>query len=464
MKSSGDIFDFTSGERLPKVQDPVAAIEMATEVLCAQLRLEFVAPDSEEDASAYLDDFLFAVRGAGPDLHTGPSGPGYDSAYWDRWAEVVRSSVTEVFLAYRAAFDALGARASSAWYLGLARVLVEMTRWNHLCRQVPDPDLWVQLGTLFSESVDPQEGRVIGDRKGVAQEFLRAIAYHSAALDQLSVKAALATCRLIDFVLPLLVLQRESTPGALYVISPSEAPVPVRVFRDVPAPTAWSFVPGAALENFSELHPRLLSAQAPTALAGGAPGLLCDAVMHLLRLWSHRPPVRRFRRHPVDAELLVVRGYEAVRYLFVASTAVDNGAWMVTDLSKGGVGAFVIRDTVDSAPENGDLLAFRPRDGSNWHLGFVRRVLFAGGGAEVGIETLSVRPALIRVDDGKAPVDMFFCDPVLRGEAVRIIAPLNTIRKDVPLFVTADGKVSKLKPLDVSMEGRGFELRVYQVL
>lgn len=83
----------------------------------------------------------------------------------------------------------------------------------------------------------------------------------------------------------------------------------------------------------------------------------------------------------------------------------------------------------------------------------------------MGLEVLSRKPVLAHVDDGRRPAAVLLCDPLLRGEAVRIVAPLRALdAPSVPLFVTGNGSVQKLKPLDASYTGDGFELRVYQVL
>lgn len=462
MKSRGEIFDFTSGMAPAELQDPVAAVRMAAQALCVQLRPEHL-PQGAADAAVFLEDFLTVVRRTCPDRVEAGGADVRDSVAWGEWVVAVRASVREVYGAYRTLHQLLRRSGPSSVPQGLARIASELIRWDLVDRQIPDSEVWAQLGRLFSESIAPQVSRVGGDGGIAAREYLRAIAYHSAALDQLSLRLGSAVCLLVDLSLPFLVLERGATQGALYHVAPPEGAVPVRSVRAA-VESGWCYVPDTGVELLAELHGQFLRGAVPPALEGNEPRLLCDAAAHLRRLWSHRPPVRRFRRHLVDADLLVVRGYERVRALFEAATAVDNGAWKVTDLSRGGVGALVIRGASEIRPESGDLLAFRPRDGANWHLGIVRRVRFAKGNAEVGIETLSVRPALIRVDDGRAPVDLFFCDPVLRGEAVRIIAPPGAIREGVSLFVTADGKVSKLKPLEGSMKGRGFELRVYQVL
>lgn len=459
VKSRGDIFDFTSGGRSPKVRDPVEAIEMAAQVFCAQLRPEHIGSQGRELAAACLEDFLSTVRSTEPGRDQAAL---RDQVWGGRWVAAARASTREVLRAYRTFLHSQGAAILTEQPLAFARILVEVIRWDLVSRQAADPEIWQMLGDVFDAAQDPEASRVVGDGNGAAQEYLRAIAYFSVALDQLSLDAGVAACRLVDISLPFLTLQRGVSPAALYLADPPAAPVPVRASHA--ADSGWSYVPGAAVEFLAELHGQLLRRSLPSLLAGGDPVLLCETAAHLRRLWSHRPPVRRFRRHPVGAELLVVRGYDAIRGLFGAMDEVASSAWRTTDLSRGGVGAMVICGEVQSPPDNGDLIAFRLLDGPSWHLGIVRRVRFIGESAEVGIETLSVRPALIRVDDGREPVDMFFCDQVLRGEAVRVIAPRGTIRENAPLFVTSDGRVSKLKPLEVSMDGRGFELRVYQVM
>ncbi len=462
MKSRGDIFDFTLGRRHAPTRDPVAAVKEAAQILCVQLRPEHLPADASAEISAFIDDFFGAINESVPlgVLQNDGHSPDVD---WSVWICAVRESVGEVFSAYQAFVAGQGEKLPPAVALGFARIAAQFVRWELVDRHVPDPDVWALLGQLFVDSSDADSVQASADDGGVVREYLRALAYQSAALDQLQQVGAVGVCRLVDLVLPFFSVRRGDAHGALYVVNPPDSPTPVRLSRSFAAP-GWYFHPVGAAEFLAELHGQLIRGVLPPVLAGHDPRLLRDAALHLRRHWSARPPVRRFKRHIVDGQLLVVRGYVNVKGLFEARGEVANRAWLITDLSRGGVGALIYREETQPVPEAGELLAFRPKDGVSWHLGVVRRVRFAKGDAEVGIETLSVRPELVRVDDGRVPVELFFCDPVQRGEAVRVIAPVGVLREGAPLFVNAEGRVSKLKQLEGSMAGQGFELRAYQVL
>ncbi|MBR0566567.1 hypothetical protein J5J83_10620 [Azoarcus sp. L1K30] len=462
MKGRGDIFDFTVGETQGVTRDPSVSVKAAAQVLCVQLRPEHLPSSNLSfEIAGCLDDFFDVVARSEPSIT--PVGDGADRLLaWRLWSETVRLAVGEVFSAYQAFVAGLPDHLPTDVSIGLARVATEVVRWDLIVRQAPDPNAWAVLGQLFLDFVDPTAVEVASAGGGVTSEYIRAIAYHSAALDQFPQMGGVTICRVIDAVLPFIALKKDLIDGALYLVNPPVSAIPVRVSRALASP-GWCYHAEVGGEYLAELYGQLVRGSIPHVLGGRDIRLLRDAVAHLRRHWSRRPPVRRFRRHTVDAKLLVVRGYDSVKDLFEAKAEVANGAWRITDLSRGGVGALVYHDE-GSIPEAGELLAFRPHDGVSWHLGLVRRVRQSSEATEVGIESLSIRPELVRADDGLVAVDLLFCDPVLRGEAVRVVAPVNVLRQGAPLFVNAEGRMSKLKPLEGVMYGKGYELRVYQVL
>ena len=461
MKGSADIFDFTLADAADPNRDPVMAVRAAAQVLCVQLRPEHLPPDLSVELAGCVDDFFAAISQNEPNLGQMES-PAERLVEWHRWSAAVRESVGKVFESYKAFVACLSSPLPVSVSVSLARITAEVLRWDLIDRQAPNPDAWALLGQLFLQEVDDSSAEVGGISGGVTREFVRALAYHSAALDQFPPMGGMAVCKLVDVLLPFLSLQRNCPPGALYLVNPPQSPVPVRLSRPLASP-GWCYHAKVACEFLAEIHGQLIRGSMPGVLAGMEPRLVRESAVHLRRHWSVRPPVRRFRRHAVDGGLSVVRGYEQIKGLFRPRVEVTNGAWRIVDLSRGGVGALVYHDGGD-VPDSGELLAFRPQDGSSWHLGVVRRVRQAKDAAEVGIETLSIRPELVRTDDGLVTIDLLFCDPVLRGEAVRVIAPENVLRPGAPLFVTAEGRVSKLKPLEGVMFGTDYELRVYQVL
>ena len=71
---------------------------------------------------------------------------------------------------------------------------------------------------------------------------------------------------------------------------------------------------------------------------------------------------------------------------------------------------------------------------------------------------------MVQVDDGRNRLDVVVCDPLLHGEAVRLIVPRLALRSKVPIFLNWQGGLVKLKPLDMGFLGQDYEIRVYQVL
>jgi len=379
--------------------------------------------------------------------------------------EGVRSAYVVLFDAYRLLAQSPGFEGDPAFVARYSVVGTERIKWHGHARHIPDEVVWSEVGALFAATLTDSVGMVVGHDEGVRQEYLRSLGFHAAALEQLSLPVFLAVDRLVTIALPFLVLVREPLPCVCYVIDPLNAPLPRRSTRPGSA-QGWFFSSAAALELLTELAEQLRQGVLPPGLDDGsfAPLTWLAAVVHLQRHWSPSPPLRRFRRHSVAAHLLVVSGFDAVVRVFDTDAPdIEPEVWVIKDLSRGGVGAAIDEPSV-RAPELGSFLAVRPQDGDSWHLGIVRRVRRGEGETEIGVETISQRPIFASADDGRAPVRVFLCDPLLRGEAVRVIATAGALQADSPLFITSEGAIQKLKPLDISMSGEGFDLRVYQVL
>ena len=281
-------------------------------------------------------------------------------------------------------------------------------------------------------------------------------------------KAGFAIAQLIDLVLPSLFLVCEHAEGALYGVDVGQGGMPVRLARSRPF-VGWCFVTVPAADMLADIHGELTHGQRPSGLENTDLAVLRRAVAHLRRQWSSSPPTRRFRRHLFDARLSLVGGYDEARSLLrddaPEAVAMGTGSWRITDLSRSGVGAVVAASAQGGAPAAGDLVAFCPDGGTRWHIGIVRRVRISGTWIEIGIATLSHSPDIAQVDDGRAARELFACDPVRRGEAIRLVGPVGSLEDDDPLFVMAKGAVAhKLKPLASALRGKSFDLRVYQVV
>lgn len=347
--------------------------------------------------------------------------------------------------------------------VGLIRLAADRLLWEHAACRAPLPGRWEHAGGVFAAAI--ARGGAVRGR--VAEEYLRAVAIHSAAVDQLPPELVPAVDALIRFTLTTVELQPVGIPAALFFVDPSAGRAPRRLAH-VPdqAESLWFFSSGQAGELLATLAHRIEMAPASVsgALAAFRGEVVAAAIAHLRRHWSGSPPIRRYRRHLVQGRLEAVRGFEQF-WLTVSSGGGGHiASWVLRDISRGGVGAHALFAAAANV-KVGDLVGVRAEEGLSWHMGVVRRIRGVDADtAMIGIETLSQRPLPIRVDDGRVPTQVLACDPIQRGEAVRLVAPLRTLRPGVPLFVTANGTVQKLAPLDAAMSGCEFELRAYQVL
>ncbi|AKU13085.1 hypothetical protein AzCIB_3192 [Azoarcus sp. CIB] len=355
--------------------------------------------------------------------------------------------------------------------LRLVRVGAERVIWERCSGGPPHPHLWQWLGMAFMHAAgDPCSSTarpvpvVIPSEESVDFHYIRALAACTVSLDLLAPQLLAAVDRLLRLSVPALRFEPGAFAGATHFVDP-QGGVPRRLVGiSETAEGAWFFSPGFASEMFREARARAIAdTQSPASAADAeASSLRLRALDHLLQHWSVTPPVRRHRRHLITGTLAAVAGIDELRKIFRGEQGVRRAEWQLRDLSRGGLGAVAANEAVCV----GQLVGIHPVDGQGWQLALVRRAWdHDEGETHLGLEVLSRKPVLAHVDDGRRPAEVLLCDPLLRGEAVRIIAPLRALgAPTVPLFVTGNGTVQKLKPLDASYTGDGFELRVYQVL
>jgi hypothetical protein len=441
--------------RVDRAEGIVAAARMYVEDLSKS-----DAPQALSARTGFaLDGFIDALSLLCPERETGP-----DRA---RWSTAARESMRRVFDALR---DADRANPDQVPMTVLVRAAAEAVRWDLVDRRAPDPELWAWLDETFAAAYGEEVLHVTGERDSVAREYLRAVAYHAAALDQQTLKTGFVIARLIEMALPQLLLTREVPDAALYGVDLAQHGVPLRLTRQVDF-SGWRFVTLPASDMLSDIDGELAHGQYRAGLEKMDLDELRAAVAHLRRQWSGSPPMRRFQRYPLDTRLTMVRGYDQTVTLLgydeMEGVATGTGSWHITDLSRGGVGVTASTNnlSVDATPTAGDLVAFCLEEGTRWHVGVVRRVRTSGAFVEIGIATLSDRPGLSVVDDGRAARELCLCDPVRRGEVVRLVGPVGALGEDDPLFVTLkNAVVHKLRPLASALRGKSFDLRVYQVV
>ncbi|MDR2881455.1 MAG: hypothetical protein LBV29_06105 [Azoarcus sp.] len=443
-------------EKDDKGIDRVAGIVSTAKTYIATLRVGDPMLSLADRAVRALEKFLDTLETLCPNQEIGSDR--------FRWSAAVCQSMRDFLEALRAADQT---EPGSIPSFVLARAGAEAIRWDLVNRHTSDIKLWAWLGDLFASTYGEEAQQMRGASEAVGREYLRAIAYHAAALDQQTLKAGFAIGRLIAQLLPDLYMRRDHEEGALYGIDVAQRGIPMRVTNPASF-TGWWFVTTEAAERLSDIHSSLTHGQTPDGFEHMDAKDLHAAVVHLRRQWSFNPPLRRHRRYPLNARLSMVRGYEHTMNLLnddaTEAVAVGTGAWHITDMSLGGVGAITPRNIKVSVPVAGDLVAFCPEEGTRWHIGVVRRLRTSKSHVEIGIATLSANPEVARIDDGHRSRELCVCDPVRPGGAVRLVAPVGTLSDDNPIFVVEKNSVvHKLKPMADALGGKSFDLRIYRV-
>ena len=356
----------------------------------------------------------------------------------------------------------------------LMRASAGRLKWDHLAYGPYDATLWAQLGATFIEATEA--GRLttpVRLRAGretetsTYREYVRAVALQCSGLDQLPVELIDVADRLIHYLLPAMHLGASPVEGARFFVSPAQGGQPRRLVRALGEDeAAWYFSPLMAERLMGELEVMLRKGVVPGALEGG-PGAkerILACIRHLRRAWYDTPVSRRHRRHVMGGRIAAVRGFVALRQTLRGGAEEQFLTWALRDASVSGLG--VLAPLANAGlPQIGELVGLRTDDNGDWRLGMVRRIQRDDiSQAFVGVETFATSPKMVRADDGRAPVDVFLCDPLHRGGVLRVVSPFNALRAGAALFVAEQGAVQKLKPLGSVWRGSEFEVRTYLVL
>lgn len=340
----------------------------------------------------------------------------------------------------------------------LASALAEAAKWDAVGRFRASPEVWRGLGELIAHEIDRGVTVFAGDVESVGQSYLRALAYHSAAFDVLDDECAWQAIPFVEVCVPFLDLSRRVLTGPHYIVDPLRAPVPVRCI-DVSGHLMFRLSTAAACERLVELQSSVVGNPADA----GAQRASVLALRHLQRVWAIDAPLRRHRRHSLSGELLVAQGFPACLHLLSGSASVAASAWSILDISRSSM-AISMPSPVSSNPLLGELVGLRFQDASQVQLGLVRRFQADSHRVVCGLQVISRAATIATVEDGRASLTALVCDPVLRGEAVRLIISEPGPLIEQSLFLKAGAAVFRLRALDVSWCGQGFEMRTYQLL
>jgi hypothetical protein len=213
VENAARTLDFTPAGVLAGGGDAVVGLEAAIATLRAIYK-----PGSPKAEAAGLqivigfDDALqFAIQASAP-IRKRLVGEvvAHDAAWWARWLAGARDASHAVCDAYWCLSPSQSTAGPEPVRHRLAVSVVEALKWSACDRFSPDETLWARISQLFANSAEFSDSVIGGDRPGIGREYLRAVAYYSANLDQAELNMAIALVHLIDLSLPFLELTRKA--------------------------------------------------------------------------------------------------------------------------------------------------------------------------------------------------------------------------------------------------------------
>ena len=465
VENAARTLDFTPAGVLAGGGDAVVGLEAATATLRAIYKPG--SPKAEaaglQIVSGFDEALQFAIEASAP-IRKKSIGEfaAHDAVWWSRWLAGARDASLAVCDAYWCLSPSQSTAGPDALRHRLAVSVVEALKWSACDRFSPDEALWARISELFVNSAESSASVIGGDVPGIEREYLRAVAYYSANLDQVELNMAIALVHLIDLSLPFLELTRKAVQAPQYVVYPSRGLIPVRRASERD-PGEWHFAPWAADELLADFEAKLEDGRVPKALGALPPDEMRPALKYLRAQWSMSPPVRHRRRFPQDAGVMVARGFSACLAVVRGEPLPAPRAWRVLDFSRSGLYIFANSDPTRAWPDIGELLGVHFVDGDGWQLGVVRRLRMWPSHAGLGIELLAWKPSTAVIDDGQFAVEGILCDTPEKGGVIRLLTLANAPELAEPLFLREPGAVIKLRPLETLAQEAGYKLVAYQV-
>lgn len=353
------------------------------------------------------------------------------------------------------------------------RATSALQRWDALRYGPIDPQHWKRCGDAYLAALhNEQAAQPVRLRSGrqtettAEREYLRTVAFATAALDELSERQIMLAGQVIHYVLGSLHLSTTPDRSTVFWIDPARGEAPVRMARPPePSPTVRFFSGGDALGPLFEMEQQLKQGELPPALGASTEDvpLLSALLHHLIHHWSETPPVRRHRRHKLPGKLHVVEGLDPLADQLGKHAGGQLSLWEQQDASTHGIGLSV-RVEENSRLRIGALLGLHSNDGTRWIAAAVRRMQRkADATIHVGVEVLSWHPIAADADDGSQHVRVLLLDPLQRDATIRLVVPAPGVRPNAPLFLLGQNKALKLTPLALIEQGDQYEIRSYQV-
>ena len=347
----------------------------------------------------------------------------------------------------------------------LINALAAQLKWMQFHYGPIDGKIWAAIGGVYLAAaearLDQKELTLYpGIDTTIEAEYLKALVFHSTAMDNLKPLQIELAERFISHFLPYFSLSRELRHDSVYWVDATKPLPPTRLAQkpDV-TPTLRFFSGTRALDSVQKTIEQIRTdARVPPAINLGAqydPGAVLPVLEHLALNWAPKPPLRSTARRRIQSPLRLVNGFTSIHEHLSGTVLTDAGieSWVVDDVSLGGMGAHskgAHRDWVGV----GAMVAVQPEGGDNWLVGIVRRYVRTGhGGDAIGIETVSKSPHAVMADSGGIYTEALLIDVPVVGEYARMAVAPGALEENVALIFQVDGKNARLHPRETLSSG-----------
>jgi hypothetical protein len=347
-------------------------------------------------------------------------------------------------------------------------------KWDQFRYGPINAEIWQRMGRAYLLAEESKVSRqacqlypgMFGETT-VEQGYLKALVFQASSMDSLLPIEIEIAERFIAHFLPHFVFTAEVRRENVYWADAGK-PMPPKRLAVAPQlrPSLRYISAGPALAGLQAMLRQVESGDVPAEVnLGGqySARVVAQVLKHLVAYWAPKPPMRSHDRHRVKSRLTVVNGLAAT-YARLTDQGGDGAeAWVVEDVSLGGMGAQVPLSASDWV-RIGALVGMQPEGGSNWLIGVIRRFSRETPvqGA-VGIETLSKSPQAIAGDLGGMDCNGILLDTLTTGETVRVLLPGAAFEPAIPLVFAWQGRPLRLDPIEQLETGVDFDLGLYRV-
>ena len=356
----------------------------------------------------------------------------------------------------------------------MLRAFSAQLKWDQFRYGPVNAELWQRMGRAFLVAEQGKFSRQaltpypnVPGESTVEQEYLKALVFQASSMDSLLPLEIEIAERFIAHFLPQFVFTAEVRPDNVYWVD-ADKPAPPKRLAVLPqvAPSLRFFSAGAALSKLEDMLRQVERGEVPAEVNLGtqySSRIILPVLKHLAMYWAPRPPMRSHDRHRVKSRLTAVNGLAAIHARLSNKGGEESEAWVVDDVSLGGMGAQVPLGANDWV-RIGALLGMQPEGGSNWLVGVIRRFSReTPTQGSVGIETLSKSPQAIAGDLGGMDCNAILLDTLHTGDTVRVILPSSAFEPAIPLVFAWQGRSARLDPIEQIESGVDFDLGLYRV-